>query len=53
LKITLCRDGENKPEKFDTDNGGFIMIRTENPDPVSENHILPAFFCVKGSMNLF
>jgi hypothetical protein len=31
LKITLCRDGENKPEKNDTDNGGFIMSHTEKP----------------------
>jgi hypothetical protein len=31
LKITLCQDGENKPEKFDTDNGGFIMIHTDKP----------------------
>jgi hypothetical protein len=30
-KSTLCRDGENKPEKFDTDNGGFIMIHTDKP----------------------
>jgi hypothetical protein len=31
LKTTFCRDGENKPEKFDTDNGGFIMIHTDKP----------------------
>jgi hypothetical protein len=31
LEITLYRDGENKPEKFDTDNGGFIMIHTDKP----------------------